>query len=141
MVRPEYAITSKILRNISSGEYAKAVVETTTILPNWQRQLQKEARIKTLYNNLLLCKTPVQLDQVKRFVDGIDKSPVSELKNLNVALETADEIADAREFDEESLKSLYVLLSGSQTVTYRSRNIPSKVPPLEILAEIVQMIG
>jgi Fic family protein len=141
MFVPEYTITGKILENIGTVEYGKAIVETTTILPNWQKQLEKERKVSLLYNTLSMEGIRVDINTIKRCVDGLSKNAPKELEGLNSALELLDEISEKGEFGEEDLIQTYKEMSAeAKRVTYRDIKIPQKPLPEEILAQMVELM-
>lgn len=73
---PEYTITSQILKNIASVEYSKAIVETTTILQNWQNKLETEAKARSIAFSLQKTGLNIRFENVKKF---LNKMPTTSL--------------------------------------------------------------
>lgn len=143
MYIPEYSITPQILKNIANIEYGKAIVETTTILPNWQKHLEKEAFARTLTAELLNQNINPHTEQIKKYVDGLDKDMPHNIKALIECIKTSKEMGRNIDFDEDTLKVLHSI-AGRGTVTkpllgtYRSKKIPGTTDPEIILAEMVE---
>ncbi len=140
MLIPEYAITNKMLKNISAVEYAKAIIDHTTILPTWEKQLQKEACVGTIFNNLQLEKVNVAEPKIKKYVDGLDKHAPMQVQNLSEALEKAGEISQNMDLEEKDLNEIHKILAG--TASYRSEkseNHTSGAAPDEILAQMTDL--
>lgn len=139
MYLPEYSITGKILSNIAQISYCKAVIENTAILPNWERQLKKDARIKSIYGSLKFLGTNVTEDDVKKFLDGVNPIPYL-IKNYIDTLEYVEN-NDLHELDERHLKEIDKKLLGGATGggSYRKRYIQHKTKPEEILAKVVEL--
>jgi len=129
---PEYSITSKILKSISVIEYSKAIIENTTILPSWERQLVKEAKVKTVMSLLKMEGVNTNQDQIKRHFDGIINNAY--ISNITSALSLVEQ---RTAFDDSTLKEISkALIPNSKG--YRGIKAADKTDPEEILAEIVQ---
>ena len=128
MFAPEYTITSEILKNISTIEYCRALIENTPILPHWQRQLQKEALVKTTQAVLIGEGFNFTEEVIKKEIDGFNPKGSSEVKNFITALSRVNELSHADELDDSEIKEMHKILS---TGRYRSSE--------EILAEIVKL--
>ncbi len=144
MFVPEYTITASILSSISSVEYGKAVIDNTTILPVWEKQLQKDAIIKTLQNTLASLGTNLDTQTVKSIVDGMAKAESPFISNLQTALNETNIISTSNELHEEELKKFHriltqKMLSETKQGSYRTTRQTNKTDPVEILAEIVQL--
>jgi Fic family protein len=144
MFIPEYTITSQILSNIANIEYGKAIVETRKILPSWKRQLQKEARTRFMFSAGYDMGVNIRFERIKRIVDGLEKPQVQELINLQDALESVQEISQAKDLEENDLKLLHRtiaegLLPKTRQGKYRSTKIKGKTNPDELLAQMVEL--
>jgi len=69
MFLPEYTITNKTLQHISQIEFARAIIENTAILPNWEKQLKKEARIREISGSLRFRGQNIMQDDIKKYID------------------------------------------------------------------------
>ncbi len=138
MFLPEYAITGNTLKNIASSEYARAIIETTTLLPNWTTQLEKDATTRTIYFSLMREGLNINFDIVKRFVSGLPTSPTVEMKNYQKALDVATTLSRHMEINEADIKAIY--LCFNKNLTYRSAHMERKLPAPEILAELSAVI-
>jgi Fic family protein len=144
MFVPEYTITSEILKNIASIEYSKAIIESQTVLPHWEKQLQKEANIRTIKHSLGSDGYVFDGTQIKKYLDKISKSAPKEIKTFTKALETMKEISHNKEVDEVEIKNIHRkltedLLPNTKQGRYRSTKLESGTNPEEILAEIVEL--
>ena len=136
MFVPEYSITPKVLKNIATIEYSKAVVENTTILPSWENQLKKEAKIKILFYSLQSLGLNMDHLKVKEFVDDMDSSPPMEFINLKSALSLIDDFSKNSEIGENEINQINKVIS--QKSGYRGTKISGKANPEELLAHVVQ---
>ena len=144
MFVPEYTITSEILKNIASIEYSKAIIESQTVLPHWEKQLQKEAKIRTIKYGLGSDGYVFDDTQIKKYLDKISKSASNEIKTFAKALETMKEISHNKEVDEVEIKDIHRkltenLLPNTKQGRYRSTKLENGTNPEEILAEIVEL--
>ena len=143
MFLPEYTITTGILKNITSVEYARAVIENTTILPRWKKQLEKEVLVKFVQSVFGMEGMRVPETLIKKIVDGLKGADSSFDKNLQrvLALNNAVSMADTElNLDENVLKGFYQAVMPNNKVTYRQSKVGGKIPPEEILAEVVELM-
>jgi len=134
---PEYTITPKTLKNISTLEYGKAVIENTTILPSWENQLKKEAVVRTVSGSLSLLGYSPDFQKVKAVVNNISTTPNQEVSHLIDAVDLLDSTSQRNEIDENDLKEINKALT--KTGIYRNSKKEGKILPEEILAETVQL--
>lgn len=145
MFAAKYSLTSKTLNNISSIEYGRSIIENTIILPAWQKQLVKEARIRSIKSALDLYGADPKTEQIKKYIDGLSKKAGDEVKNYNSCLESVSLFAKTKTIDEEDIKQLHRevsknILPQSKCGAYRSRKGDFGADPEEILAEMTQLI-
>lgn len=135
MFIPEYSISPTILNNIANIEYGKAIIETSTLLPAWQKQLEKEAKTKTVMALLKDQGYNIPIEQVKKYIDGVKTDVPYQVTSTVTALELIRDMALNSDFDEESLKTLNTTLGG--TGNFRNKKVEGKADPEVILAELV----
>jgi Fic family protein len=136
MFVPEYSITTKILKNISVIEYAKAVVENTPILPSWENQLKKEAKVLLLHTYLKNAGLNVDQLKVKSYLDNIDGNVPLEFSDLLNTLNLVEVLSEKKEFTETEIREVAKTLTHKGG--YRDTKIPNRPNPEELLAKIVQ---
>lgn len=144
MFTPEYTITSKTLKNISTIEYGKSLIENTTILPSWEQRLKKDNIIKFIYNSLKNLNINTGTDKIKAFVDQLTLASSQEIQNLYDSLNLIEDISESKEMEEMDLKYINKaltldLIPKTKQGVYRSKKIYGRTDPEEILAEIVQL--
>lgn len=144
MYLPEYTITSKTMKNVGAIEYAKAVLENTSVLPRWEKQLKKDADIRTINSVMRSLNLTPNPEIIKKLVDEIGQTSSTEMKNIKSTLEQVEEISENRELEETELKYVHKslgqgILPKSKTGTYRNTKLPKRVLPEEILANMVQV--
>ena len=138
MFIPEYSITPQTLQNISTIEYARAIIENTTILPSWENQMRKEARTRIIYNSLQFLNLNAEFNLVKLYVDQIEMRFPTEFTNISNALEKVEEISKTKEFGEPQMRELNKTLC--EKPLYRNTKVIHKPLPEELLAKIVQFL-
>jgi Fic family protein len=135
MFVPEYSITTKILKSISVIEYAKAVIENTPILPSWENQLKKEARVLLLHTYLKNIGLNIDQLKVKSYLDDIDNNAPPEFGDLLNTLNLVDSLSTKKEFTETEIREIAKTLTHKGG--YRDTKISNKPNPEELLAKIV----
>lgn len=143
MYTPEYTITANILKNIADIEYSKAVIEHTTILPTWERQLQKEMQLRFILATLQMLGKNYPSDLIKAFINELETEVPREIKNIKYALALAEKLATSKELDENTLRLLNAeidnLIMPSQKMgMLRNFKKAQSADPEEILAKIVE---
>jgi hypothetical protein len=140
---PEYSISNKILLNIANAEYAKAVIETTTILEEWQNQLEKKALIENITALLQFENYNFPTELVKKRVDLLaDKSHV-EVENMFKAIEYCSEALYRGDLEVEHIRDLHTTLAEKiQPDAGQLRNavLQNGVPAQEILARLYDLL-
>ena len=142
MYFPEYSITGQILKNISNVDFARGIIETTPILPNWENQLKKEALIKAVLNSLKNTGISVSHDEIKKNIDGLKTSIPREAVNMISAMKNIETTYYSIEFDENTIKDFHNqtsqnILPQLKQGVYRSKKIEGATDPEEILARVV----
>ena len=136
MFVPEYTITSKTLKNISTIEYAKAIVENTPILANFQTRLQKEAEVNFVKDILESTGYKISYESIKKSIEFNQKN-IQEVDKVLNALYNVRELAMVAEIDEETIKRVRKLISDD--AKYRQTKKDNKTEPEEILAEMSEL--
>jgi len=67
---PKFSITSKILKSIGQIEASKAIIETSPLLPLYERQFIKDALIRSAYFGTAIEGNKLGLGNVKKIIDG-----------------------------------------------------------------------
>lgn len=138
MNTPEYTITNQALKNIANIEYAKAIIETTTILPHWQNQLKTEAQARSITYSLQNESINTSVSDIKKYLNDMPVKISTNIIKLKRAQKKVEDLAKTYEFDENDIKDIYKILT--QKTTFRSKKIKGTTDPEEILAQITQLI-
>ncbi len=141
MFLPEYTITNRILKNIATVEYAKALAENTPILPTLEESIQKEAS----YNLVKAISTELGKEfadsQVKMALDGLLQIAPPDLANIVKVVDMS--ATEPEEYSNTCLKRIYQTLLGLDEAVkapYRSQKISRYLDPEEILAALVELM-
>ncbi|MFZ5424244.1 MAG: Fic family protein [Patescibacteria group bacterium] len=143
MLIPEYSVTTEILKNISAIEYGRGIIENTTILPSWDRQLKREALIKDTFNILSLGGHSILKEIIKKAVDEVSERTPKEISNYLNAKEELTQLASFRDFEEQDIKKLHTIASTqalNKKGRYRGIELTYGTKPQEILAEMVELM-
>jgi len=146
MFLPEFTITTKVLNNIARAEYARAIVENTTVLPTWQAQLAKDAKTDTVFAGIQTENINLGYEIVKKFVYGLTtKIDVPELTDFVESYNSTLELAVNKDIQEQDIKFLARIVQNTsiprtRTIGYRSAIIPNRVNPEEVLAELTEFV-
>lgn len=138
MQTPKYTITNRILQNIANITYAKAVIETTTILPHWQEQLKTEAQARTISHSLQNDSINTSVSDIKKYLNNMPIKISVDVIKFKRAQKKVEDFSKTYEFDENDIKEVHKILA--QKATFRSREIENTTNPEEILAKITQLI-
>ncbi len=138
MYLPEYTITNHTLNNIAAVEYAKAIIETTTILQSWESQLVIEAKARTITYSLQRAGYNCSLDAVQKYLNKMPTKVPDEVRKYNTALIAADKLSQNTELQDEAIKELQKILTG--IVRYRQNAVEGSPKPSEILAELTELL-
>lgn len=152
MFLPKFTITNKTLSSIATIEHCRGVIESTTILPTWQKQIEKEAKTKTVAANLKTLRLNASPELVKKYIDGLENGTPKEIINLVACLDyvsnSSSEETMRKELDEESLRFFHHLVFHGKSnlnkdsvplSAFRSKKLVEAALPEEILAEVTEL--
>lgn len=146
MFLPEFTITTKVLNNIAKAEYARSIIENTAILQTWQNQLTKDAKTDTIFAGLQTEGINLGYETVKKYVYELsNQSSIPELASFVNAYKAASELAVNNDLQEQDIKYLArVILTDvlprTRQNSYRSIELPNRIRPEEVLAEITEFV-
>lgn len=144
MFVPEYSITPRILRNIANIEYCKAIIESTKILPTWEKQLEKETNLSIMQTSLQYFGMIIDTEDLKPYLEGIEEAPRIEIRNIANIIEYLHQAHTQVQIEESNIREVNVIIGMNQTPAqklgvYRTKKSLTLPNPEEILAEIVQL--
>lgn len=144
MFFPRYSVSKSILKNVASVEYGRSVIENVTILPNWQKQLEKDALFRSIYFSWLSADLNFSKDLIKACLNGFSDKYPPEIENYIKALSFVERNSKTDDLDEEMLKRLHTMLGAKTSFflksgVFRNKSIEGVTNPEEILAEMVEL--
>lgn len=141
MFLPEYTITNKVLKNIATVEYAKALAENTPILPTLEESMQKEAQFCVIKAICAELGKTFGDNQIKMALDGLLQTVPADLGNIVKTVNHA--MYEPEDYSNAGLKRVYQMLVGVDDfgkLPYRSQKIDKYIDPEEILAGLVELM-
>ena len=70
MFSPVFSINNQILKNISSIEAAKAIIDEAPLIPAYEKQFQQEAMVRTVHYGTRIEGNDLTFQEVARLVEG-----------------------------------------------------------------------
>ena len=70
MFKPIYKTTNRIIKYISEISAARELIINTSLLPQWEVKLRKEAIVKMAHHSTSIEGNPLTLEQVKKLISG-----------------------------------------------------------------------
>ncbi len=140
MYIPEYTITNGILTNIAVIEFVRATAQAKIILPSWEKNQQKEAKVQFIKSNLNILGIKEDLTEIRKVVDKIAENPARLVQSILTSIDIVRIGSQNYEIDEKDVEDLYRALieisEGSSLQMYREMTLENKTPPEEILSEV-----
>ena len=154
MFIPEYTITNKILQNIASIEYVKALADHSVILTSLENRQKKVAEVDFIRANLNLEGIKIGNEELNKYVDGIVPLPAGIIQGIKKSLDSIQNDTLSGEINEGDILEIFAQLSGyeefqKQNISmYREKifqkqteNLKNeKVHPEEILSQMTELI-
>lgn len=131
MYNPQFTITNPILRNISLIEAAKALIDTSPLLPSWERRFQDEAVVRTVHHGTHLEGNELNFSEAKRVIEGekivARERDIQEVINYRNVIEFIGKTEDTK-LTEALIKKLHRLttekiLPTNQVEEYRRTSV------------------
>ncbi|HSX49105.1 MAG TPA: Fic family protein, partial [Candidatus Saccharimonadales bacterium] len=70
MYQPKFVISNKILKNISSAEASREVIENAPLVPSFEKQFQTDAMVRTIYHGTHIEGNDLTIIQTKKVLEG-----------------------------------------------------------------------
>ena len=133
------------MRNIAYVEYARAVVENVPILPKWENQLRKDAKIKSVLHGLEVYGANSKFETVKKYIEELELNVSDEIKNYTDCMNLVEEVSRNRNISEKDLKNIHYqssknIVPTSRCGVYRNFTIQNGSKTDEILADTISTI-
>jgi len=145
MYVPEYTITPNILKSISSIEYNRSFIDNTSILPNFEQRLSREAMGEFIVHSYRFLGENADPQEVKSYLDEISGLKNPRIDNILKGSKLVESLSQSQELDEKDFKRLHSILGqdlipSRQSSKYRNRKIPQRTEPEKILVEIIELV-
>jgi Fic family protein len=112
---PKYKITDKILNNISRIMAGREVIEQAKLIPKWELQLKKEARIHNAHSSTSIEGNNLTLGQVAALAEN--KDIVATAKDKDEVLNYLKALDSIPEYAGKKIINIELLLKIHQTLT------------------------
>ena len=70
MYQPKFIISNQILKNISSAEASREVIENAPLVPSFEKQFQNDAMVRTIYHGTHIEGNDLTIIQTKKVLEG-----------------------------------------------------------------------
>lgn len=120
---PKFSITNPILTNISKIEAAKALIESSPLLPSWERAFRKEAVARAIHYSTHIEGNPLNFSEVKKIISGQEEDVVArerdiqEIINYRKAMEFIEELVGEQKeksgkiIDDKTVRQIHITLA------------------------------
>lgn len=109
--KPQYAITDKILNNISQIMAGRELIEHSRLIPKWEISLRKEARLHNAHSSTSIEGNRLTLEQVRALSEkkevGASAKDKQEVLNYLQALDAIPKYAKKEEIDVKLFLSMH----------------------------------
>ena len=107
MYSPKYSISNRTLRNIGQVEAAREVIENAPLVPDYEKQFQSDAIIRTVYHGTQIEGNALTLDQTRQVLEGHEvyakERDVQEVINYRHVVKTLEDVAKQDQYSKDSL--------------------------------------
>jgi Fic family protein len=112
MYTPKFLISHKILKNIGLVEAAREVIENAPIVPDFEKEFQEDAVVRTVYHGTHIEGNDLSLLQTRQVLEGeavvASARDVQEVINYRKVVEIISDLAQKRGgYEPESLKEIH----------------------------------
>lgn len=131
--KPRYTITDKILNNISQITGGREVIERSRIIPKWELNLQKEARLHSAHSSTAIEGNRLNLEQVKSLAEHKEVTAAAkdkqEVLNYLAALDRIPIYAQKKEITVETFLNIHktitqkALQNDNDVGNFRTRQV------------------
>ncbi len=137
MFLPEYSITPKLLKSIAAIEYAKAVIENTTIPHTSENQIKQKCMVNFVNNMLQQVGLSKDQEIIKKHINNTNTTNDSTIKTIIQLVESAETVVDSVWINEKTISDGFLSVVGEKY--YRNTTEHKEPPAEEILARMVEL--
>src|SRR3989338_2261858 len=113
--KPQYAITDKILNNISQIMAGREIIEHSRLIPKWELTLRKEAQLHNAHSSTSIEGNKLTLEQVKAISEKKEiiasTKDKQEVINYLQALDSIPQYAKKKLIDVELFLRIHKILT------------------------------
>jgi Fic family protein len=102
---PIYVVTPRVLKSISAIENAKAVIETSPLLPLYERQFKKDAFVRMAHFGTAVEGNKLDMGNVLKIIDGKGEEVVGRERDIQEVLNYRKVVYYIDNFKEKSISS------------------------------------
>jgi len=107
MFQPKFTITTQILNNISHIEASKAIIDSSPIIPAYEKQFQQDAVVRTVHYGTKMEGNDLSFNQVAQVIEGkkvfAGKRDIQEVVNYREVMSFMEKLI----VDPEKRKTIY----------------------------------
>ncbi|MEI8067753.1 MAG: Fic family protein [Candidatus Shapirobacteria bacterium] len=137
MFYPVFTINNKILKNISSIEAARAIIDEAPLIPAYEKQFQQEAIVRTVHYGTRIEGNDLTFQEVAKLVEGhkvtAGERDIQEVINYRNVVDYLEKLPKTNPFkyDEEIIKKIHELTTDkvipeSECGKYRHQQVVLK---------------
>jgi Fic family protein len=113
MFQPNFKYTNKIVRLLARIQAAREIIMNSSLIPAWEKELQREALIKQTHHTTSIEGNQLTLEEVSLLIEGKDilagEKDKKEVQNYVEVLEYVDSLEESNAIAEEILLEIHRL--------------------------------
>jgi len=102
---PKFTITSGILKSISAIENAKAIIETSPLLPLYERQFKNDANVRMAHFGTAVEGNKLDLGNVRKIIDGKGDKVIGRERDIQEVLNYRQVVSFIDKYQERSISA------------------------------------
>ncbi|MBU4381208.1 Fic family protein [Candidatus Parcubacteria bacterium] len=103
--QPQFTITSSILKSVSAVENAKAIIETSPLLPLYERQFKNDAFVRMAHFGTAVEGNKLNLGNVRKIIDGKGEEVIGRERDIQEVINYRKVIAFIDSYRDQSITS------------------------------------
>ncbi|HWA52431.1 MAG TPA: Fic family protein [Patescibacteria group bacterium] len=111
MYSPKFAISNKILKNISAAEASKEVIENAPLVPSFEKQFQSDALVRTVYHGTHIEGNDLTMIQTKKVLEGEEvyarDRDIQEVINYRNVVNLLGQLSEREKYDTAELNLIH----------------------------------
>lgn len=111
MYSPKFVISNKILKNISSAEASREVIENAPLVPSFEKQFQSDAMVRTIYHGTHIEGNDLTMIQTRKVLEGEEvygrDRDIQEVINYRNVINLLTQLAEREKYDVAELNLIH----------------------------------